>query len=150
FNRNRWKGDEPVWPVGLGQQVFLNFTATSETFFDERRVPAPSNVSTARPGSADFFGNGRQEFLDQTVRFTFDVFHGDASFKPVDWRIRVTPELSLNDLHVRELGIVGPSVLSGTNRLDDHAGLEEAFVEVKLHDLSPNYDFVSVRAGIQQ
>jgi len=37
-----------------------------------------------------------------------DLFHGDASFKPVDWRIRVTPELSLNNLKVRELGIVGP------------------------------------------
>ena len=150
FNRNRWKGDQPIWPGLLGQQVFLNFTGTSETFFDERRVPSPSNVSTARPGSAGFFGNGRQEFADQTLRFTFDLFHGDASFKPVDWRIRVTPELSLNDLNVRELGIVKPSVLAGTNRFDKHLGLQEAFAEVKLHDLSSNYDFVSVRAGIQQ
>ncbi len=29
-------------------------------------------------------------------------------------------------------------------------GLQEAFVEAKIRDLSPNYDFVSVRAGIQQ
>jgi len=31
-----------------------------------------------------------------------------------------------------------------------HVGLQEAFVEAKIRDLSPNYDFVSVRAGIQQ
>jgi len=144
------KGDQPIWPEVLGQQTFLDITATAETFFDGRRVPVPSNVSAARPGSEAFFGQGEQASVDQTLRFSFDLFHGDASFKPVDWRIRLTPELSLNDLDVRELGIVKPDVRAGTNRFDYHAGLQEAFAEVKLHDLSPNYDFVSVRAGIQQ
>jgi Carboxypeptidase regulatory-like domain len=150
FSRNRFKGDEPVWPSVLGQQTFLNVSATSETFFDGRRVPSPSGVSAAEPGSAAFFGRGEQAFFDQTLRFTFDLFHGDASFKPIDWRIRITPELSLNDLDVRELGIVSPDVRKGTNRFDDHLGFQEAFVEVKLADLSPNYDFISARAGIQQ
>ncbi len=150
FNRNRFKGDEPIWPELLGQQIFLNITASSETFVDGRRVPSPSGVSTAQPGSSGFFGRGEQAFFDQTLRFSFDLFHGDASFKPVDWRIRITPELSLNDLDVRELGIVSPNVRAGTNRFDDHVGLQEAFVEVKLHDLSDNYDFISARAGIQQ
>ncbi len=150
FNRNRLKGDEPIWPELFGQQVFLNITASSETFFDGRRVPSPSGVSAAEPGSSGFFGRGEQAFVDQTLRFSFDLFHGDASFKPVDWRIRITPGLSLNDLDVRELGIVSPNVLAGTNRFDDHLGFQEAFVEVKLHDLSDNYDFVSARAGIQQ
>jgi hypothetical protein len=150
FNRNRFKGDEPIWPELFGQQVFLNVTASSETFFDGRRVPSPSGVSAAEPGSSAFFGRGEQAFLDQTLRFSFDLFHGDASFKPVDWRIRITPELSLNDLDVRELGIVSPNVRAGTNRFDDHLGFQEAFFEVKLHDLSDNYDFISARAGIQQ
>ena len=150
FNRNRFKGDEPIWPELLGQQIFLNITASSETFFDGRRVPSPSGVSAAQSGSSGFFGRGEQAFFDQTLRFTFDLFHGDASFKPVDWRIRITPELSLNDLKVRELGIVSPDVRKGTNRFDNHVGLQEAFVEVKLHDLSNNYDFISARAGIQQ
>ncbi len=150
FNRNRLKGDEPIWPEVLGQQIFLNITASSDTFFEGRRVPSPSGVSAAQPGSSAFFGRGEQAFLDQTLRFSFDLFHGDASFKPVDWRIRITPELSLNDLDVRELGIVSPDVRHGTNRFDDHVGMQEAFVEVKLHDLSDNYDFISARAGIQQ
>lgn len=150
FNRNRFKGDQPIWPRVLGQQVFLNVTASSETFFEYRRIPAPSNVSAARSGSSTFFGRGEQAFVDQTFRFSFDLFHGDASFKPIDWRIRVTPEISLNDLKVRELGIVKPDVRSGTNRFDQHIGLQEAFVEVKLHDIGPNYDFVSARVGIQQ
>ncbi len=150
FNRNVLKGDQPIWPELFGPQVFLNITGTSETFFDGRRVPSPSGVSAARPGSASFFGQGEQAFVDQTIRISFDLFHGDASFKPIDWRIRITPEFSLNDLDVRELGIVNPSVLAGTNRFSNHLGLQEAFFEVKLHDLSPNYDFVSARAGIQE
>jgi Carboxypeptidase regulatory-like domain len=150
FDRNRLKGDQPIWPDVLGQQTFLSLTASSETFFDGRRVPSPSGVSAAQSGSAGFFGRGEQAFVDQTIRFTFDLFHGDASFKPVDWRIRITPELSLNDLNVRELGIVSPDVRKGANRFDDHLGFQEAFVEVKLADLSPNYDFISARAGIQQ
>jgi hypothetical protein len=150
FNHNRLKSDEPIWPKWLGQQIFLNLTASSDSFFDGRRVPSPSNVSSARPGSSGFFGKGEQAFFDQTLRFTFDLFHGDAAFKPVDWRIRITPELSLNNLKVRELGLIGPNPRSGTDRFDDHVGLQEAFVEVKLHDLGPNYDFISARAGIQQ
>jgi hypothetical protein len=150
FNRNRFKGDEPIWPEVLGQQVFFNFTGSETTFIDGRRVPLPSDVSAARPGSYTFFGRGEQFFLDQTFRFTFDLFHGDASFRPVDWRIRVTPEISLNYLDAKELGIVGPDVRAGTTRLDSHLGFQEALIEVKLHDLSPNYDFVSARAGIQE
>jgi len=150
FNRNRFKGDEPIWPAVLGQQVFLNVTASETTFIDGRKVPSPSDVSAAQAGSSGFFGRGEQFFLDQTFRFTFDLFHGDASFKPVDWRFRVTPEVSLNYLDVKELGIVGPDVRAGTTRLDSHVGFQEAFLEYKVHDLSANYDFVSVRAGIQE
>jgi Carboxypeptidase regulatory-like domain len=150
FNRNRFKGDEPIWPEVLGQQVFFNFTGSEQTFLEGRRVLSPSDVSAAQPGSSQFFGRGEQFFLDQTFRFSLDLFHGDASFKPIDWRIRVTPEVSLNYLDVRELGIVGPDVRQGTTRFDSHLGFQELFAEVKLHDLSPNYDFVSVRAGIQQ
>lgn len=150
FNRNRLKGDEPVWPAAFGQQTFLNITGSSESIFDGRRVPSPSGVSAAEPGSSAFFGRGEQAFFDQTFRVSFDLFHGDAGFKPVDWRIRITPEISLNNLAVRELGIVSPDVRNGTSRFDTHIGLQEAFAEVKLADLSPNYDFVSARAGIQQ
>ena len=150
FNRNVLKGDEPIWPKVLGQQVFFDLTGSSDTFFDFRRLPVGSGVSAARPGSETVFGRGEQEFTDQTLRFTLDLFHGDTSFRPVDWRIRITPELSLNDLVARETGIVSPDVRHGTTRFDYHAGLQEAFVELKLTDLSPNYDFVSARAGIQQ
>ena len=145
FDRNKWKGDVPI----IGQQIFLNFTGISDTFLDFRRLPTPSNISTARPGSSDFFGKGQQFFLDQLFLFSFDLFHGDTSFRPVDWRIRITPAVSLNYLNVQERGIVNADVTKGTTRFDAHIGLQEAFGELKLKDIGPNYDFISVRAGIQ-
>ena len=145
FNKNKLKGDVPI----IGKQTFLNLTMISDTFVDGRRLPVPSNVSSAQPGSSDFFGKGGQFFLDQVFLFSFDLFHGDTSFRPVDWRIRITPVISLNYLKVRELGIVNVDVRDGTSRFDSHIGLQEAFGELKLHDIGPNYDFVSVRAGIQ-
>jgi hypothetical protein len=145
FNRNKWKGDIPV----IGQQIFLNFTGISDTFLDFRRLPTPSNISTARPGSSDFFGKAQQLFLDQLFLFSFDLFHGDTSFRPVDWRIRITPAVSLNYLNVQERGIVNADVTKGTTRFEAHMGLQEAFGELKIKDIGPNYDFVSVRAGIQ-
>jgi len=146
FNRNKLKGDYPI----IGQQIFFNFTGTSETFVDPRRLPTPSNVSAARPGSADFFGHGGQAFLSQLFLFSFDLSKGDTSFRPTDWRIRFTPAVNLNYLHTQEQGIVNVDVRAGTNRFDEHFGIQEAFFEKKLKDLSSNYDFVSLRVGIQQ
>jgi len=145
FNQNRLKGDKPIF----GQQTFLNFTATSDTSVEERRVPSTSNISSALPGSIEYFGKGEQFAVNQTFRFSFDLFHGDTSFRPADWRIQVTPAVNVSYLNAREVGIVNVDVRDGTSRLDSHAGIQEAFAEYKIRDLSPNYDFISVRAGIQ-
>jgi hypothetical protein len=146
FNRSKLKGDEPVF----GQRWFFNFTGTSLTSIDARRLPVPSGVAAENPGGSDFFGKGGQGFVSENLRFSFDLFHGDASFRPVDFRIRFTPEVNLNYLQTRERGLVNIDVREGIARFDQHTGIQEAFVEAKLHDLSPNFDFVSLRAGIQQ
>ncbi len=145
FNRNKVKGDYPLFG-----NTFFSFTGVSNTALDFRRLYVPSNVAAERPGSSEFFGHGGQQFLAQTFRFTFNLFHGDTSFKPIDWQIRITPAVNLNQIWTAERGIVKPDVRAGTDRTDYHAGLQEAFAEVKVHDLSSNYDFFSVRAGIQQ
>jgi hypothetical protein len=146
FNRNRLKGDQPVF----GQTWFFNFTGTSITGLDVRRVPVPSGVSAEQPDSSDFFGRGEQGAASQSFRLSFDLFEGDTSFRPIDFRIRFTPEFNLNFLQTRERGLVNINVQDGTNRFDTHVGLQEGFVEAKIHDLGPNFDFVSIRAGIQQ
>jgi len=144
FNQNRLKGDAPLFG-----QTFLKIDLVSDTFVDPRRLPAGSGISTQRPGSAGFFGRFGQFAMDENLSFSVDLFHGDTAFRPVDWRIKFTPEVNLNYLAVQETGIVNIDVRKGTTRLDSHVGLQEAFVEAKIADLSNAYDFVSARAGIQ-
>jgi hypothetical protein len=146
FNRNRWKGDYPI----LGQQWFLKFTGTSFTDFDLRRLPTPSGLGSQNPNSQQFFGGDQQTSVGQTFLFSFNLFRGDTSFRPIDFQLRFTPAVNLNFLQTQERGIVNVNVEAGTNRFDAHVGLQEGFFELKLHDLSPNFDFVSVRGGIQQ
>ncbi len=59
------------------------------------------------------------------------------------------PVFNINYLDVEETGVVSPDVRKGTDRGRSWLALEEWFAEAKLADLSPNYDFVSVRAGSQ-
>ena len=145
FNRNRLKADKPL--IG---KTFFSFTADSITAIEARRLPTPAGQSTANPGEEPFFGKGGQFFLAQTFRFSFDFFHGDTSaFRPVDWRMRITPAANINYLAARENQVVSPDDLNRTTRLDGHVGLQEAFGEVKIHDFGPNYDFLNFRGGIQ-
>src|SRR2546423_4660186 len=106
FNRNKLKGDYPI----LGQNTFFNFTGVSNTALDVRRLYIPSGVSGQNPFNERFFGKGGQAFVQETIRLTFDLFHGDTSFKPVDWRIRLTPAFNVNQLWVQEKGIVNIDV----------------------------------------
>jgi hypothetical protein len=144
FNRNKLKGDYPLFG-----QTFLAINLVSDTFNDARQIPIPSGLDSTRPNSSDFFGRFGQYALAQNFAFSVDLFHGDTSFKPVDWQVKITPELNVNYLFVQENGIVNVNPEKGNTRLDAHVGLQEAFVEARIKNLSDNYDFVSARAGIQ-
>jgi Carboxypeptidase regulatory-like domain len=146
YNQSKWKGDYPV----IGNKTFMVISAVSTSAVELRRTPTPSDVSSNRPGSAEFFGQPESLSLSETLQFTFELFHGDTVFKPRDWAVKITPTLSVpNYLNARETGVVNIDVRRGTNRTDTHFSLEEAFAEVKLADTNENYDFVSLRAGIQ-
>ncbi|HLW75809.1 MAG TPA: carboxypeptidase-like regulatory domain-containing protein, partial [Bryobacteraceae bacterium] len=145
FNRNKLKGDYPIF----GQSTFLNLNLVSDTAVTGRKLPVPSGVGSYDPDSGQFFGRMGQFALSQNFSFSATLFHGDTAYRPVDWQIKFTPEVNVNYLKVQENGIVSPDVRAGTTRLDAHAGLQEAFVEAKIADLSSSFDFLSARAGIQ-
>jgi len=155
FRRGRWwdpynqsvlKGDYPI----KGNELFMILSAVSTTGVEQRRAPTPSDVSSDEPGSGEFFGQPEQFASSETIQLSFELFHGDSTFKPRDWAIKISPTFSIpNYLNARENGVVNIDVRRGTNRTDTHVSLEEAFAEVKLWDVNANYDFISVRAGIQ-
>jgi len=147
FNQNVLKGDFPI----LGQHTFFDLTAQVLTFQEFRQVPTATTPfeSTARPNQENFFGRPNQYFTTNYFILSLDLNHGDAAFKPLDWRIRVMPIFNINNLSVEELAVVSPNVLQGTSRTREFWALQEVFFETKLADVGPDYDFVSVRAGTQ-
>jgi hypothetical protein len=147
YNQNVLKGDYPI----VGQDIFLNLTASTTGIVEYRQIPTATTPfeSTANEFQTDFFGRPRQLAYNQFLFLSADLFRGDASFKPVDWRVKVTPAFNFNHLHAQELGVVSPDIRKGKTRDRTWATLQEWFAEAKLADLSEEYDFVSVRAGSQ-
>ncbi len=146
YDRNVLKGDYPV----IGNDIFMVLGAVSTTGVEIRRTPSGNNVSSNLPNSNNFFGRPESLSVNETLQVSFELFKGDTVFKPRSWAIKFSPTFSIpNYLNARENGIVNIDVRRGTNRTDYQASLEEAFGEVKLFDTNKNYDFVSVRAGIQ-
>jgi hypothetical protein len=145
YRQNPLKGDYPI----LGQNTFVSITGRSDTTVERREVPTPSGVSSASADSEDFFRSGEQFFLNQDFAATLELFHGETSFRPRDWELRVTGVYNSTYLDVRETNVVNPNPADGVTRPDRHLALQEALAEVHLLDVSANYDFVSLKAGIQ-
>jgi hypothetical protein len=139
------KGDAPIY----GQDIFLNITAEDFFQFETRKLPTPSGVSSARPNSSEFFGLSDQLFYSNDFSIGLDLFQGETAFKPVDWALRFLGVYNHNYIDVEENRVVNPNPQNGTTREKEFFSMQEAFAEIHLRDLSNNYDFVSVRAGIQ-
>jgi len=147
YNQNVLKGDYPI----IGNDIFMVFTATSLTLLEGRQIPTATTPfeSTARPFTTDFFGRPNQFIAQQFEFISLDFFRGDASFKPNDWRIKVTGAFNQNYLRAEELAVVSPDVRRGLDRSRSWSIPQEWFAEYKIADISNEYDFVSVRAGSQ-
>jgi hypothetical protein len=147
YHQNVLKGDYPIF----GQNTFLAITAVENLLIEARQTPTPTSPfeSTGSPGQEEFFGDPDQFFVNNNLSLTTELNHGNGPFKPADWRLRVTQIYNMNHLVADELGVVNPDVRRGTARFRQDYALEEYFLETKLADLSPDYDFLSVRAGSQ-
>jgi len=145
YNQNIYKGDFPI----RGKDTFLVLTGISDTLAESRTLPTPSGVSAVHPSSLSFFGNDDQNVFAQNFIVTADAYRGDTTFQPIRERIRATLITNFTRVAVEENGIVKPDVRRGTRRTSEHVSLQELFYERKLRDLSPNYDFASIRIGEQ-
>src|SRR5258706_3220622 len=61
YKQSVLKGDYPI----IGQDIFLNLSATSDTLFEARRLPVPSGTSAKDADSLAFFVGGRQYLVNQ-------------------------------------------------------------------------------------
>ena len=145
YNPNVLKGDLPI-----ERDWFVNLGAISDTLVEARRLPTPVGPqATQRPGSLDVFGAGKQSVFSQTVIASFSLIKGDTTFRPPDYEFRLVPAFNFNYARVEELRALRADPREGRTRDDNHAGLQEAFADIHLRNVSSRYDFDSIRVGIQ-
>lgn len=162
YDQNVLKGDLPIarepWvrehlPAladHLGSDWFVNLGAVSDTLVEARRLPTPVAPQTSvRPGSNDVFGYGKQSTVAQTVVVSMSLLEGDTTFRPPDYEFRLVPAFNVNRTQVDEDRALRVDPREGEARSDNHVGLQEAFVDVHLRNVSPRYDFDALRVGIQ-
>lgn len=151
YNINVYKGDKPFQPFAKwGPDWFLALSAISDTVFEARRLPVPVGAqSSDRPGSLDTFGQGRSHTFNQNIILSIGVIKGNTTFKPPDYEFRLVPVINYNQTEAREVRLLRLNPQEGKIRRDNHIGIQEAFVDVHLRNVSPRYDFDSIRVGIQ-
>lgn len=104
YEQSVLKGDLPV----IGQDIFLNLTATAVTETEFRRVPTASGVSAAVPGAYEFYGESEQIGIQSNLGLAIELFRGETAFKPVEWAVKLEPVFNINYLNARETGVVSP------------------------------------------
>ncbi len=149
YNRNLLKADKPIHVEGH-EAWFFNLGVVADTVYENRDVPtAVGGASSEDPGSLDVFGGADQSALLETLAVEFVLYKGDTVFMPPEWEFRFTPAFSFNHLQLQELSGVNPDPRDGRVRNDAHVGIQAAFVDRHLRNVSTRYDFDSLRIGIQ-
>ena len=145
YNQNTIKGDKPIH-----DDWFFNVTAISDSVLELREVPTPvGGQSTGDPGSLDVLGATEQYLFNQNLAVELVYYKGDTVFRPPDWEYRFTPVFNYNYTELDEILGVNADPGEGRTRNDNHVGIQAAFVDKHLRDVSDRYDFDSIRVGIQ-
>jgi hypothetical protein len=125
---NPLKGDRPIW----GPDGFSVLTVSSNSLLELRHVPTSLDAATGQLA-------GHQQFFDsQTASIDAVLYEGDTIFRPPDYQLRITPILNYSSTNT------GAAKTTTTT-----VGAQAFFFEKHLRDVSANYDFDSVRIGIQ-
>ena len=125
YNQNLLKGDYPI----SGSHTFLNLNLQSVSVLNPRTVAAA--------------GRRDQFFTNQNLVFGAEIFRGDTVFEPKRFALRLTAVLNFNFLANNTLNPFKSKI--GKTRL----AVEEAFIEKRLAVISPNFDFITARIGMQ-
>jgi len=145
YNQNTIKGDKPIH-----DDWFFNVTAISDSVLELREVPTPvGGQSTGGAGALDVLGATEQHLFNQNLAVELVYYKGDTVFRPPDWEYRFTPVFNYNYTELDEILGVNANPADGRTRHDNHVGIQAAFVDKHLRDVSDRYDFDSVRVGIQ-
>ena len=147
YNQNTIKGDRPIKGT---RDWFFTLTGISDTVIEPRSFPLPvGSQTTTRPGSNDNFGRARSFVGSETVILGLALTKGSTAYKPPEIEARLTLAFQDNYAEVPEKRVLSVSPSNPPRRNDAFLGLQEAFIDYHLRNVSDRYDFDSLRVGIQ-
>jgi hypothetical protein len=156
YHQNTLKGDRPIdrakvpWLPIHGDDWFFSASLVSDSVLEPRTFPIPVGVQTTqRPQSLDVFGRDASYIASQTFIAGVALTKGSTAYKPPEIEYRVTLALNLNYADVPERRVLFVQPSKPTHRFDQFLGVQEAFVDYHIRNVSERYDFDSVRIGIQ-
>jgi hypothetical protein len=145
-NNNPIKGDRPVW----GDDWFYNLSVISDTVFEPRNFPVPVGAATtARPGQLDLIADGDQFLFNENLIIENVWYKGDTVFRPPDHEFRLITVFNFNHTVVDEVGLLKADPAEGDTRSEAYLGIQGAFWDYHIRNVSDRYDFDSFRVGIQ-
>ena len=157
YHQNVLKGDLPL-PVGKlprwlpikGDDWFLTLNAVSDTVVEPRSFPTPVNrQDVSNPHSLDVFGHDNSLVLSQTVLFGAVLVKGSTAYQPPHVEYHLTLAFNMNYAEVQERRVLDVRPTRPPHRYDQFLGVQEAFVDYHIRNVSDRYDFDSIRVGIQ-
>ena len=145
YQQSTIKGDRPIHG-----DLFFGLSAILDTAYEPRSFPVPVGLqSTGRAGDNDPFGRTPSNVVSSTLILSAALIKGDTAFKPPDFELRLTSGFNRNVAEVEEPRLLYADPARGTRRTDQFAGLQDAFLDYHLRNVSDRYDFDSIRIGIQ-
>lgn len=145
YNRNTLKADTPIH-----DDWFFNISIISDSVFEYRDVPTPVGIqSSGSAGDLDLYGGSSQSQFIENLAVELVYYKGDTVFRPPDYEFRLTPVFNYNATKLEEILGVDVDPAEGDSRYQDFVGLQAAFIDVHLRNVSKHYDFDSLRVGIQ-
>lgn len=156
YHQSTIKGDRPLdraklpWLPIRGDDWFFVLSGVSDTVIEPRSLPTPVGTqTTSQPGTLDSFGGSNSLLASQTVAVGFSLYKGQTAFKPPEIEYRLLIAYNFSYARVSERRVLNVSASAPAYRKDAFLGVQEAFVDYHLRNVSPRYDFDSVRVGIQ-
>jgi hypothetical protein len=147
YNQNTLKGDRPIKGT---KDWFFTFNGVSDSLLEPRSFPLPVGVqTTSRPGSLDTFGRTSSLVAAQTFVAGVALTKGSTAFKPPELEVRLTLAFDFNYAQVPERRVLSIIPSHEMHRSDAFVGVQEAFVDYHIRNVSARYDFDSIRVGIQ-
>ena len=145
YNHNTYKGDKPIH-----DDWFLNLSLISDTVMEVGRVPIPVGPQTSNSaGQLDVIGSHEQFIFTENLIMSAVYYKGDTVFRPPDYEYRFTLVGNYNRVEVDERRALQIDPRLSRTREDGHFGIQDLYVDKHLRNVSDNYDFDSLRVGVQ-